>query len=355
MVRRLTKKQHRKKKLKGRDVRKQSKIPAWLPFRQVPNEEIINQQPEHMREQAAASIAGAQIYVNNHYYVTARQVPTGFGLMFCLEIRRHDQEPIHDWRELQKVKNMLVGSEAEGVELYPAESRLVDASNVTYMYCLPAKTGSDNKPLTDENGLWQFQQFPFGFGKRLVSETPTNIKQRPWRKEDRPNDLVVLTPEKIKAAFEEFVRKRAEAQRAQEEAQGLHQGVQELQDAEEPSKLLDTVLGASKALVVEKRGQAFVDNMCGRVLELVNYRKGLMAKQPQAPGDVEDANNLAGEINRIIKMFDDVQKEAESAEQQTPLGDGLPGGSGESGTSIIATETPAGEQLDHQGEPGNHP
>lgn len=46
-----------------------------------------------------------------------------------LSIKRLDREVIHDWRDIQEIKNMLVGPENEGIEIYPAESRLVDCAN----------------------------------------------------------------------------------------------------------------------------------------------------------------------------------------------------------------------------------
>ena len=51
------------------------------------------------------------------------------GDMFWLSIKRRDRAPVHDWRELQQIKNMIVGDEHEGFEVYPAESRLVDTAN----------------------------------------------------------------------------------------------------------------------------------------------------------------------------------------------------------------------------------
>lgn len=51
-----------------------------------------------------------------------------------LSIKRRDKETIHDWRHLQEIKNMLVGPEHEGIELYPAESRLVDEANQYHLW-----------------------------------------------------------------------------------------------------------------------------------------------------------------------------------------------------------------------------
>jgi hypothetical protein len=52
-----------------------------------------------------------------------------------LSIKRKDREICRDWRHLQEIKNLLVGPECEGVELFPAESRVVDVANQTHLWC----------------------------------------------------------------------------------------------------------------------------------------------------------------------------------------------------------------------------
>ena len=54
-----------------------------------------------------------------------------------LAITRLDREAIHDWRDIQRIKNDVMGAEREAVELYPSESRLVDTSNTYWLYVLP--------------------------------------------------------------------------------------------------------------------------------------------------------------------------------------------------------------------------
>jgi len=51
-----------------------------------------------------------------------------------LSIKRNDKQPIHDWRDLQEIKNQLLGPEAEALELYPAESRLLDVANQFHLW-----------------------------------------------------------------------------------------------------------------------------------------------------------------------------------------------------------------------------
>ena len=52
-----------------------------------------------------------------------------------LSIKRHDREAFHDWRVMQEIKNAICGDEWEGIEIYPAESRLVDTCNQYHLIC----------------------------------------------------------------------------------------------------------------------------------------------------------------------------------------------------------------------------
>ena len=56
--------------------------------------------------------------------------------MAHLSIRRLDRAPIRDWRDLQRIKTELCGSDSEGCELYPSESRLTDTANQYHLWCL---------------------------------------------------------------------------------------------------------------------------------------------------------------------------------------------------------------------------
>jgi hypothetical protein len=118
---------------------------------------------------------GMAIYANNRYQVIARAMPSIFGEMLWLSIKRRDKESIHDWRDLQRIKNELAGPEDEAVELYPAESRLVDTSNQYHLWVLP-------------KGM----RMPFGFDERLVGgpavRSEAGPKQRSWGDDAKPSD-----------------------------------------------------------------------------------------------------------------------------------------------------------------------
>src|SRR5204863_7367216 len=82
---------------------------------------------------------------NETYHVIVRSLGIGpLGHGWHLSIKRHDREPVSDWRDKQEIKNQLCGRECEGCEMYPAESRVVETSNQFH--------------------LWVFeQQIPIGF------------------------------------------------------------------------------------------------------------------------------------------------------------------------------------------------
>ena len=75
------------------------------------------------------------------YYGSVRRFDTGFaiggGPFVVIGITATDESARHDWREYQQIKNWIVGEDWEAVELYPAESRLVDPSNRFYLFCAP--------------------------------------------------------------------------------------------------------------------------------------------------------------------------------------------------------------------------
>lgn len=117
-----------------------------------------------------------RIVANNRYLVIITRVEPnenagpGAPTLIWLSIRRQDRKVVRDWRDLQRIKNELVGPENEGMEMYPAESRLVDTANQFH--------------------LWVFEdptiRFPWGYEDRLVldadaaTEMESGAVQRPF-------------------------------------------------------------------------------------------------------------------------------------------------------------------------------
>ena len=80
--------------------------------------------------------------------------------MWWLSIKRNDKEIIRDWRELQEIKNILIGAENEAVELFPAESRKVDTANQYHLFVLKDKN----------------LRFPFGYYRREILNSQEALK-----------------------------------------------------------------------------------------------------------------------------------------------------------------------------------
>jgi hypothetical protein len=98
----------------------------WKTGRYESREKIV---ADLEREEKATTI-----WINETYQVQRREMTQPPGLIH-LNIRRRDGAPIlRDWRHFQQIKNELIGEECEAIELYPAESRKVDASNKYHIW-----------------------------------------------------------------------------------------------------------------------------------------------------------------------------------------------------------------------------
>ena len=98
-------------------------------------------------------------YLNYYYKVTMVDHPWGEGMLRDLSVTHRDGGTGRDWRDYQQIKNDLIGKECEAVELYPADSRLVDSADSFHLW-----------GIADE----EFR-FPLGFGDRLVTDCEREV------------------------------------------------------------------------------------------------------------------------------------------------------------------------------------
>lgn len=150
--------------------RKRKETQLRMPWQPMKNANYEDGQLKILVEQDPNFIG---VFRNNHYQVTMRELQGDlYGKVTWLVCRRLDGEAIHDWRHLQKIKNDLCGPECEGLELYPAESRLIDESNQYHLFVM-----AEGKKL------------PFGYNERMVNDVdpPGVNKQRHF--DDPPEDL----------------------------------------------------------------------------------------------------------------------------------------------------------------------
>lgn len=150
------------KKRSRRRVKVESPPPAWTPFESA--------SPGHSGDvQEDRRFVGT--FVNSRYQVSISAVPSAFGEMLWLAIINRDRSCRRDWRDFQRIKNELVGPEREAIELYPAESRLVDTNNQFHLFVFP-----------------EGAMIPLGYAARDVADEVEGVhKQRPF--EEPPEGL----------------------------------------------------------------------------------------------------------------------------------------------------------------------
>ncbi|MCK7530323.1 MAG: hypothetical protein MZV63_04320 [Marinilabiliales bacterium] len=96
-----------------------------------------------------------EAYANDTYQCFLRELPNGIRY---LSIKRNDRFPIRNWQHLQQIKNDICGVESEGVELFPAMSRIADAANQYHIWVLP-----------------EGEKFPLGFEDRVSQHESNKI------------------------------------------------------------------------------------------------------------------------------------------------------------------------------------
>jgi hypothetical protein len=99
-------------------------------------------------ESAVQRMTAVNIYENDTYHVEVKHAPP----FIHLDIRRRDGKTCNEWQDFQRIKNELVGPEHEALQLFPAESRLVDTGNEYHLWVC-----------TDTQA-----RFQFGFKNRFV-------------------------------------------------------------------------------------------------------------------------------------------------------------------------------------------
>jgi hypothetical protein len=119
-------------------------------------------------------LTASEVWKSHLYQVSIdRSPPHGFtGLtLWHLSIRRIDRKAVHDWRDLQAIKNALAGPQYDAIELYPAASRTMDAANQYHLWVFVADEAHPDRP----------PRLPVGWFTRKVdadtSDFP-NAKQR---------------------------------------------------------------------------------------------------------------------------------------------------------------------------------
>lgn len=122
-----------------------------------------------------------KIFENNIYQVNVHYDAEveNFPAYHWLSVKRLDKSVIVSWRDMQRIKNELVGDENEAVQLFPAESRLIDETNQYHFFVF-----ADPE-----------ERFPFGYWYRSVMDGANGgfgkAKQEPFFGGEVPADMVM--------------------------------------------------------------------------------------------------------------------------------------------------------------------
>ena len=76
----------------------------------------------------------AEVWSNDRYQATVRYLQDDRDGLCQVCIHSHTRSTNRPWRHFQQIKNDLFGDEREAMELYPAESRLVDTANEFHLW-----------------------------------------------------------------------------------------------------------------------------------------------------------------------------------------------------------------------------
>jgi hypothetical protein len=129
--------------------------------------------------------AGCPVVRNSRYivhvYPPKQQYPgiPGHPRVVHLSIRHVLNIAITDFRDFQRIKNELVHPEAEAVQVFPAESRLVDTCNQYHLFVnVPDSFGKVPVEQVD----WTDGILPMGYfyGRDVAEATSGDLRQRAW-------------------------------------------------------------------------------------------------------------------------------------------------------------------------------
>lgn len=155
---------------------------SWVPMREA------SLTPESLSRLDRADPVGPDaVYVNHLYQALVYKedaaspgpgshVYSRMPDVIHLSIKRRDGRACADWRHLQQIKNEIVGREHDGMQLFPAESRLLDTANQYHLYVLSSND----------------MRWPVGGFTRQVRpawDVPDGCEQRPFEKGLAPSEV----------------------------------------------------------------------------------------------------------------------------------------------------------------------
>ena len=121
---------------------------VWQPLKRSPQSWVDEQTDRvladmekrfpHISREAIEGQLSDETWGNDKYTVNVHLISgKGRNGFVELAIHNHNRTPHIPWRHLQQIKNEVLGPEREAIQIYPAESRLVDTANEFWLYVYP--------------------------------------------------------------------------------------------------------------------------------------------------------------------------------------------------------------------------
>jgi hypothetical protein len=112
--------------------------------------ELLSRSPGEFKEIDISTLANipkgmTRAFSNNRYVVmvfgNAQLVILGAAVdVIKVLVQRHDDKPIpRHWSELQNIKNIIFGHEANAIEFYPPHSELIDQANIYWLWVVDSQ------------------------------------------------------------------------------------------------------------------------------------------------------------------------------------------------------------------------
>lgn len=117
------------------------------------------------RDGVPVKLAEHETYWQNRFYTVVKKLMEGTEEgPIHLSIRHNQRKAVRDWRHFQRIKNELAGPEREAIEIFPAESNLIDTANQYHLFVYPVGRRSE---------------FTWAEG-RMVSDDPESPEVKAW-------------------------------------------------------------------------------------------------------------------------------------------------------------------------------
>ena len=105
-----------------------------------------------------------KIHKFNRYTVTEKEIGGGW---IWLSIKYTAKKATPSWRELQTIKNNIVGENRQAIEIYPAEDQIIDTQNNYHLWVTPPNKKNKIKNKTQPKQI-----------KKTINKTPKSEKNR---------------------------------------------------------------------------------------------------------------------------------------------------------------------------------